>query len=73
MGNKTVLGTNLFYKFNSEITASPLIGVNLRFDVVQIFATYYKLNEVVAMIRKAGEEHEEEVKKDKNGAFYGVQ
>ncbi|MDC9604515.1 hypothetical protein [Xenorhabdus griffiniae] len=64
---------SLFYKFNGEITANPLIGINLRLDVVQIFAAYYKLDEVVAMIREAGEEHEKEVKKDKNGAFYGVQ
>ncbi|MDX7986083.1 hypothetical protein FE392_01865 [Xenorhabdus sp. 12] len=63
----------LFHKFHADITVTPLIGLELRIDVVQIFAAYYKLNEVIAVIREAGEEHEKEIKKDKNGAFYGVQ
>ncbi|MDC9594935.1 hypothetical protein [Xenorhabdus sp. IM139775] len=63
----------IFYKFNADITATPLIGLELRADVLQIFAAYFKLDKIVADIREAGETFEQEVKKDKNGAFYGVQ
>ncbi|MEQ1966325.1 hypothetical protein ABLA30_04580, partial [Xenorhabdus nematophila] len=55
------------------ITATPLVGLELRADVIQIFAAYFKVNKVVAKIREKGEELEQEVKQGKNGAFYGVQ
>ncbi|MEQ1976295.1 hypothetical protein [Xenorhabdus sp. SGI240] len=63
----------LFYKYNADITATPLVGLELRADVIQIFAAYFKVNKLVAKIREKGEELEQEVKQGKNGAFYGAQ
>ncbi|PHM74055.1 hypothetical protein [Xenorhabdus kozodoii] len=63
----------LFCKFNADITATPLIGLELRADVIQIFAAYFKVDTLVTKIREKGEEFEQEVKQGKNGAFYGAQ
>ncbi|WP_244922678.1 hypothetical protein [Xenorhabdus cabanillasii] len=54
-------------------THALTLGLELRADVLQIFAAYFKLDKIVAEIREAGETLEQEVKQDKNGAFYGVQ
>ncbi|WP_244967888.1 hypothetical protein [Xenorhabdus budapestensis] len=64
---------NLFYKYNADITATPLVGLELRADVIQIFSAYFKVNKLVTKIREKGEELEQEVKQGKNGAFYGAQ
>ncbi|AYA40831.1 hypothetical protein HZS38_10660 [Xenorhabdus nematophila] len=63
----------LFCKFNADITGTPLIGLELRADVIQIFAAYFKIDRVVTTIREKGAELEQEVKQGKNGAFYGAQ
>ncbi|MEQ2027940.1 hypothetical protein [Xenorhabdus szentirmaii] len=63
----------LFCKFNADITATPLVGLELRADVIQIFAAAFKVNTLVAKIREKGEELEQEVQQGKNGAFLGAQ
>ncbi|MDC9604094.1 hypothetical protein [Xenorhabdus griffiniae] len=63
----------LYSKFGAEIVAAPLIGLELRVDVLQIVAAYFKVERVLSSLREAGQLHEEKVKKGENGAYIGAQ
>ncbi|WP_319940073.1 hypothetical protein [Xenorhabdus littoralis] len=63
----------LYSKFGAEIAAAPLIGLELRVDVLQILATYFKIEGAVSKLREAGQVYEEKVKRGENGAFVGAQ
>ncbi|AOM42985.1 hypothetical protein A9255_20120 [Xenorhabdus hominickii] len=63
-----------FYsKFGADIAAAPLIGLELRADVLQIVAAYFKAERALSALREAGQVYEEKVKKGENGAFVGAQ
>ncbi|WP_338803794.1 hypothetical protein WDV76_17735 [Xenorhabdus griffiniae] len=62
----------LYRKFGGEITASPLFGLSLTLDVLQLVAAFFKINTAVSMLREAGEVYEEKVKKGEDGAYVGA-
>ncbi|MCG3460621.1 hypothetical protein L7G72_01855 [Xenorhabdus bovienii] len=63
----------LYSKFGAEIAAAPLIGLELRVDVLQIVAAYFKIERALSSLREAGQLYEEKVKKGENGAYAGAQ
>ncbi|OTA14647.1 hypothetical protein Xbed_03659 [Xenorhabdus beddingii] len=63
----------LYRKFGAEISASPLFGLSLKLDVLQLIAAAFKINTAVALLREAGEVYEEKVKKGEDGAYAGAE
>ncbi|MDX7991509.1 hypothetical protein [Xenorhabdus littoralis] len=63
----------LYRKFGAEISASPLFGLSLKLDVIQLVAAAFKINTAVSVLREAGEVYEEKVKKGENGAYAGAE
>ncbi|MDE9481445.1 hypothetical protein [Xenorhabdus bovienii] len=63
----------LYRKFGAEISASPLFGLSLKLDVIQLVATALKINTAISKLRESGEVKEEKVKKGENGAYAGAE
>ncbi|MGJ0636207.1 hypothetical protein [Xenorhabdus bovienii] len=63
----------LYRKFGAAISASPLFGLSLKLDVIQLAAAALKINTAVSILREAGEVYEEKVKKGEDGAYAGAE
>ncbi|PHM46364.1 hypothetical protein Xmau_00774 [Xenorhabdus mauleonii] len=61
----------LYRKFGGRVSASPLFGLSLKLDVIQIVATFLKINTSVSILREVGELYEEKVKKGEHGVQSG--
>ncbi|KAA1189066.1 hypothetical protein [Photorhabdus heterorhabditis] len=66
-------GNGAYFEHAVEVALSPLIGVKLRVDLIQAFATEFGAEKLIALIREQGLKGKEAVEEGRNGAYLGAQ
>ncbi|MCT8350848.1 hypothetical protein [Photorhabdus kayaii] len=75
-GSKLVNATHgdaAYFEHTVSVALEPLIGIKLRLDLIEAFATEFGVEKLIALIREQGLKGQEAVKEGRNGAYLGAQ
>ncbi|MCC8466170.1 hypothetical protein [Photorhabdus bodei] len=75
-GSKLVNATHgdaAYFEHTVSVALEPLIGIKLRLDLIEAFATEFGVEKLIALIREQGLKGEAAVEEGRNGAYLGAQ
>ncbi|WP_434525140.1 hypothetical protein [Photorhabdus asymbiotica] len=75
-GSKLVNATHgnaAYFEHAIEVELAPLIGIKLRLDLIEAFATQFGVEKLIKLIREQGLKGKEAVEEGRNGAYLGEQ
>ncbi|MCW7550174.1 hypothetical protein OO184_20115 [Photorhabdus sp. APURE] len=75
-GSKLVNATHgdaAYFEHAVSVALAPLIGIKLRLDLIEAFATEFGVEKLIALIREQGLKGKAAVEEGRNGAYLGAQ
>ncbi|OWO84097.1 hypothetical protein B5C26_03430 [Photorhabdus luminescens] len=75
-GSKLVNATHgdaAYFEHAVSVALEPLIGIKLRLDLIEAFATEFGVEKLIALIREQGLKGKAAVEEGRNGAYLGAQ